>query len=114
MKLRTFSYLVIAAPIIFGLSACGARGDLEPKLGNNLPVKAYAQTQEQSAERLLRTNPQARPNREAEILSRSTIRSEDPFDLPPEGDLADIPVDSQDIPADLVPNDVGVTQQPEK
>ncbi len=74
-------------------SACGAQGDLVPRAGNKLPVKAYAQTQEQSAESLLLTNVQARPSREAEILSRSTVREEDPFDLPPESITSEIPDD---------------------
>lgn len=74
-------------------SACGAQGDLVPRAGSKLPVKAYAQTQEQSAERLLRTSVQARPSRETEILSRSTVRQEDPFDLPPESTDPDFPDD---------------------
>jgi len=81
-------------------SACGAKGPLTPKVGNDLPVKAYAQTEEQSVEKLLRTSPQARPNREQEILSRSTIRTEDPFDLPPEGDLPYTPNDLEPLPED--------------
>lgn len=84
-------------------AGCGALGPLTPKDGNELPVKAYAQNEEQSAERLLRTSPQARPNREQEILSRSTIRSQDPFDLPPENDLSDIPDDLDPLPEDETP-----------
>lgn len=87
MNIKAILYLSLASTVVLILSACGARGALEPQAGVDLPVKAYAQAQEQSAERLLRSNPQARPNRETEILSRSTIRSEDPFDLPPESDL---------------------------
>ncbi len=79
-------------------SGCGALGPLTPKDGGDLPVKAYAQQEEQSAEKLLRTSPQARPNREQEILSRSTIRSEDPFDLPPEEILPDISIVLDSLP----------------
>lgn len=81
-------------------AGCGALGPLTPKDGNELPIKAYAQNEEQSAERLLRTSPQERPNREQEILSRSTIRSEDPYDLPPENDLSNIPDDLDPLPED--------------
>ncbi len=81
-------------------SACGAKGPLTPKAGNDLPVKAFAQTEEQTADNLLRTSPQARPNREQEILSRSTIRTEDPFDLPPEGDLPYVPENLDPLPED--------------
>ncbi len=81
-------------------SACGAKGPLTPSSGNDLPVKAFAQTEEQTAENLLRTSPQARPNREQEILSRSTIRTEDPFDLPPEGDLPYVPENLDPLPED--------------
>ena len=81
-------------------SGCGALGPLAPKDGGDLPVKAYAQQEEQSAEKLLRTSSQARPNREQEILSRSTIRSEDPFDLPPEEILPNISVALDPLPED--------------
>lgn len=96
MKLIKASFM----SIFILCAGCGALGPLTPKDGNELPVKAYAQNEEQSAERLLRTSPQARPNREQEILSRSTIRSQDPFDLPPENDLSDIPDDLDPLPED--------------
>lgn len=95
MKLMAHASFAFFAVLI--LSACGAVGPLEPRAGQSLPVKAYAQTQEQSADRLLRTDPQARPNREAEILSQSTIRTADPFDLPPEGSVVDFPDDLDDL-----------------
>lgn len=91
MKIANLCISTALTGCAFLLSGCGAFGALEPKDGNTLPVKAYGQIEEQTAERLLVTSPQARPNREQEILSRSTIRSEDPFDLPPEGDLGPIP-----------------------
>jgi len=89
------------AIIPFSLCAsCGSFGNLEPAEGASLPVQAYAQKDEQSAGRLLQATPQARPNREAEILSKSTVRSEDPFDLPPEPFLQRVAVD--DISADSI------------
>ncbi len=81
-------------------AGCGVKGPLMPKDGNDLPIKAYGQAEEQSVEKLLRASPQARPNREQEILKRSTIRTEDPFDLPPEGDLSYIPDNLDPLPAD--------------
>lgn len=96
MKLMKASF--VSAFIL--CSGCGALGPLTPKDGNDLPAKAYGQREDQSVEKLLRTSPQARPNREQEILSRSTIRTEDPFDLPPETGVLDIPTDLDPLPDD--------------
>lgn len=85
------SLKLLVIPAIMLCSACGSKGALQPRAGNNFPVKAYAQTEPQTAERLLQTSPQSRPSREAEILRSSTIRTEDPFDLPPEPFVSDIP-----------------------
>ena len=65
------------------LAGCGKVGDLEPKTGTTLPVKAYGQTTEQSAQALSAPNVQARPGRTDELLKRSERRVDDPFDVPP-------------------------------
>ncbi|HNW17511.1 MAG TPA: hypothetical protein PKK17_03270 [Sphingorhabdus lacus] len=66
-----------------GLAGCGKVGDLEPRTGNALPVKAYGQKTEQSAQALSTPNVQARPGRTDELLKRSERREDDPFDVPP-------------------------------
>lgn len=83
----------VGVSLLLLCTACGSRGTLAPQAGKSYPVKAYAQKEEQSLERLLQTSSQARPNRESELLSRSTVRTEDPFDLPPENDDGEIPDD---------------------
>lgn len=65
------------------LAGCGKVGDLEPRTGTTLPVKAYGQTTEQSAQALSAPNVQARPGRTDELLKRSERRVDDPFDVPP-------------------------------
>lgn len=95
-------FKLLAIPAVLLCAACGSKGALRPQAGNDFPVKAYAQTDPQTAERLLRTSPQARPSREAEILRRSTIRTEDPFDLPPESMVTDFPDDLE--PLDQLPD----------
>lgn len=66
-----------------GLAGCGKVGALEPRAGNMLPVKAYGQRGEQSAQALSTPNVQARPGRSDELLKRSERREDDPFDVPP-------------------------------
>ena len=66
------------------LAGCGKVGDLEPRTGTTLPVKAYGQTTEQSAQALSAPNVQARPGRTDELLKRSERRVDDPFDVPPD------------------------------
>ena len=71
--------------IVLGLclAGCGKVGDLEPRTGTTLPVKAYGQRGEQSAQALSTPNVQARPGRSDELLKRSERREDDPFDVPP-------------------------------
>jgi len=76
--------LIILATL--SVSACGRAGDLSPKTGQALPQAAYGQEERQKAPDLIRPSSQARPERSAELFSRSVRRETDPFDLPPGGD----------------------------
>ncbi len=73
----------VAILAIIVLGGCGKVGNLEPRSGDALPPQAYAQTEKQSAERLLGTTEQSRPGRSDELLRRSESRTGDPFDVPP-------------------------------
>jgi hypothetical protein len=70
--------------LILALSACGQKADLKPVAGASLPVAPYGRDDQPSAEALLRTTPQAAPERSVELRKRSEERTDDPFDLPPE------------------------------
>ena len=70
--------------LAIALSACGQKADLKPVAGGSLPVAPYGRDDQPSAEALLRTTPQAAPERSVELRKRSEERTDDPFDLPPE------------------------------
>ena len=76
---RTAALLLIAA-----LAACGQKADLKPRAGAELPVAPYGRDDRLSAEALLKTTPQAAPERSVELRKKSEERTDDPFDLPPE------------------------------
>ena len=65
------------------LAACGQRADLKPHAGADLPSAPYGREGRPDAETLLRTRPQAAPERSVELRNRSENRADDPFDLPP-------------------------------
>lgn len=74
---------VILAPLLAGLAACGQRADLAPQAGKSLPPAPYGRDEQPSAEALMKTTPQAVPERSVELRKRSEERTQDPFDLPP-------------------------------
>jgi hypothetical protein len=68
------------------LSGCGATAPLKPAAGKQLPVAPYGREGQQTAVELLKTTPQAAPERSVELRKRSEKRVQDPFDLPPSDD----------------------------
>lgn len=66
------------------LTACGARSQLEPLAGGDLPPAPYGATERPDAEQLLEVETLAAPERSVELRRRSEEREDDPFDLPPE------------------------------
>lgn len=78
------STIAMLAVITLGLSACGGRQALKPVQGQTLPaVPTGAATAPTSAD-LLTPSPQARPERNVELLTQSRERADDEFSLPPE------------------------------
>ena len=77
--------LIAAALIGLSLAGCGARRDLTPPPGASLPVAPYGRADAKTAEELLTLDPQAAPERSVELRRQSEERTDDPFDLPPEG-----------------------------
>ena len=76
-----------AAPallLLAALAACGVKADLKPQAGKALPVAPYGRGDRPDAEELVKTTPQAAPERSVELRKRSEKREDDPFDLPPD------------------------------
>lgn len=84
------------ALVVLTLSACGKVGDLQPKVGQAMPDKAYGQSEVPGAEELSTPSVQTRPGRSDELMRRSERRRDDPFDLAPgaEADNGDAPAES--------------------
>ncbi|MFM9937372.1 MAG: hypothetical protein ACKVOL_14385 [Novosphingobium sp.] len=80
-NLRALLLLMAAAG---ALAACGARRELQPLAGRALPAAPYGREDKPTADKLLTPPVQAKPERSAELRSRSQDREDDPFDLPPE------------------------------
>ncbi|WP_033921826.1 hypothetical protein [Sphingomonas sp. 37zxx] len=75
-------FLLIPVALL-ALSACGARGRLEPAPGKTLPVAPYGAQSQPTAEQLVTSTSQQRPARSDELLTTSQERPNDPFALPP-------------------------------
>jgi hypothetical protein len=68
------------------LTACGTPTKLRPLTGmGDVPVAEGAQVRATPAQ-LMEPTSQARPDRKADLVTRSEERRDDPFDLPPGGD----------------------------
>jgi hypothetical protein len=75
-------------PLLLALAAalagCGGRQALKPADGKTMPVAPRGAAEVPTVDELLTPSPQARPERNAELLRQSRERKDDPFDLPPE------------------------------
>lgn len=65
------------------LAACGKQQSLEPASGHALPVKPATSPVQPSPDALLKQPPNYRPGRSDELLTKSAVRPDDHFDLPP-------------------------------
>jgi hypothetical protein len=83
MMARSASFLLLMLSSL-AMSGCGNRRELEPKLGQALPVAPYGRSDKPTADELLTPPVQAKPERNVELRRRSEERIDDPFDLPPE------------------------------
>ena len=75
--------IAICAMLAITLGGCGARADLKPAAGKELPVAPFGREDRPKAEELLKPAPQAAPERSVELRRKSEERTDDPFDLPP-------------------------------
>ena len=69
--------------LALALAACGSRGGLELKQGQQLPPAPYGRDEKPKAAELLEPPTLAIPERSVELRTRSEEREDDPFDLPP-------------------------------
>jgi hypothetical protein len=76
--------LVTIVPLVL-LAACAQEKDLKPVAGASLPPAPYGSYHQLTAQELLERNSQAAPQRSVELRTKSEKRTDDPFDLPPEG-----------------------------
>ncbi len=65
------------------LAACGSTGTLKPAAGEQLPAAPYGATATPSVTQLLTPTVQQRPQRSGDVMTRSSERQDDAFDLPP-------------------------------
>ncbi len=86
--------------IAMTLTACGKKGELQRAPGMTPPPLAYGEDKPKTADALLAPSTQAKPERSSEILIRSEVRGDDPFDIPPGGA-------AQPFPGDDVSKDTG-------
>jgi hypothetical protein len=84
MKETTAMRVAMLLPLIALLAACGARKELQPKPGVQLPVAPYGAKRQPTADELLTPNTQAELERSVELRKKSEQREDDPFDLPPQ------------------------------
>lgn len=80
--MRTAALAVTSTAL--ALAGCAQKTTLEPAAGGKLPVAPYGAKSTPDADALLTPPPQAVPQRNVELRSRSEERADDPFDLPPE------------------------------
>ena len=80
MKRLLPALLLAAVPLV----GCGSAQQLKPAAGNHLPVAPYGATTPPTALTLLTPSSQERPQRSDELLTNSTARRSDEFDLPPQ------------------------------
>lgn len=73
--------ILIAGTLVAG--GCGQMAPLQPRAGQQLPVKPLLANATPTAEQLLTLPTNARPARVDELIKRSLPRKPDRFDLPP-------------------------------
>ena len=74
--------IALAAFVMLG--ACGQKSALQPVEGAALPPAPYGAAVQPTADQLLELDPEAAPDRNVELRTRSEEREDDPFDLPPQ------------------------------
>lgn len=74
---------LIGLTLIGLLAACGSRTELRPGPGMSAVPKSAEAEKPETPSQLMTPSSQARPDRRADLLTKSEERQDDPFDLPP-------------------------------
>jgi predicted small lipoprotein YifL len=74
---------VLLVALCAALAACGSKGELKPRSAEAVRPAPYGREQSLTTEALLTPPPQAAPERNVELRTRSEPRQDDPFNLPP-------------------------------
>ncbi|MEO8723834.1 MAG: hypothetical protein ABI395_10000 [Sphingobium sp.] len=74
---------LVVLGVFVGVAGCGAQHDLEPRTGTKPVPVAVGATKPATANELMTSSPQVRPDHSVEPLIRSRERQDDYFDLPP-------------------------------
>ncbi|MBT2188708.1 hypothetical protein [Sphingobium nicotianae] len=69
--------------LLVALAGCGSTTRLRPTEGMSAVPKAAAADRIETAAELMTPSTQAQPDRQADLLTRSVERQDDPFALPP-------------------------------
>ena len=77
--------LTIVVPLVLLAAACAQKKDLRPVAGEPLPPAPYGSDHQLSSTELLQRKSQDAPQRSVELRTKSEERTDDPFDLPPQG-----------------------------
>lgn len=75
--------VALAVLMVGALAGCGKRQPLRPATGMSLPQKPATAPTQPTPEQLLASPAQFRPGRSDELLTKSQVRPDDHFDLPP-------------------------------
>lgn len=70
---------------LIALAGCGKQEALKPAQGHMLPPKPLTAAVQPDVDALLRAPTETRPVRSDDVLTKSQVRPDDRFDLPPPG-----------------------------
>jgi hypothetical protein len=76
-------HILPAIILLATLAGCGSTTRLRPSEGMTAVPKAAAADRIETAAELMTPDTQAQPDRQADLILRSTRRQDDPFALPP-------------------------------
>jgi len=74
---------LLILPLLAMTAACGSRAELRPTEGMGQVPTAVAAQAPETPTQLMTPNTQSQPDRQADLITRSVERKDDPFDLPP-------------------------------
>jgi hypothetical protein len=76
---------ILGAIALIALAGCGKQEGLKPAQGHKLPPKPLTAAVQPDVDTLLRPPTETRPARSDDVLTKSQVRPDDRFDLPPPG-----------------------------